>query len=411
MPINFRKGTFGTGGPTRVRPYPMSATPRLAAGGGGGGGGGATGGKLWTWGAGGGGALGLGNATTYYSPKQVGALTTWVSFFAGEDTAAAIKTDGTLWTWGRNTYGQLGLGTSSNASTFSPTQVGTLTDWSKIATNGTLTPHTGAIKTDGTMWAWGRGSNGQLGLGNTTNRSSPVQVGALTNWSKISKSILGASAAIKTDGTLWTWGENIHGQLGLGNTTDRSSPVQVGALTNWADVVFGNTHTAAIKTDGTLWTWGTNFFGQLGLGNTTSYSSPMQVGSLTNWLQVSAGGSHTLAIKTNGSLWAWGYNDGYNDGYGVTKTGVLGLGTTNTYSSPVQVGALTNWLQVATGRYHTLALKTNGTLWAWGGNYSGGLGTGNTTYYSSPIQVGALTTWISIPEKTAGFLWSGAIST
>jgi hypothetical protein len=261
-----------------------------------------------------------------------------------------------------------------------------------------------AIKTDGTLWTWGRNFSGELGLGDRTSRSSPVQVGALTNWSKIAKGIGGSSAAIKTDGTLWTWGANGWGQLGFGNTTYRSSPVQVGALTNWADVACGGVHMAAIKTDGTLWAWGRNDSGQLGLGNTTNYSSPMQVGALTNWLQVACGGFHTVAIKTDGTLWAWGYNSGL-------WAGVLGLGNTNDYSSPKQVGALTTWSKVSASLNHTLALKTNGTLWAWGVNYSGGLGTGNTTPCSSPIQVGNLTTWISIPEKTLGYLASGAIST
>jgi alpha-tubulin suppressor-like RCC1 family protein len=335
---------------------------------------------------------------------QVGASTTWVSFFEGGNTAAAIKTDGTLWTWGRNSTGSLGLGNTTNRS--SPVQVGALTNWSKIAVNGLLGSNMSAIKTDGTLWSWGDNSAGSLGLGNRTNRSSPVQVGALTNWSKIAKGLGGCSAAIKTDGTLWTWGANHSGGLGLGNTTNRSSPVQVGTLTNWTDVACGDYHMAAIKTDGTLWTWGSGNSGALGLGYAyfvIGLWSPMQVGSLNNWQQVSAGGSHTLAIKTDGTLWAWGYND-----YG---SGVLGLGTSNNYSSPTQVGALTTWSKVSTGARHTLALKTNGTLWAWGNNHFGGLGTGNTTNYYSPIQVGASTTWISIPEKTLGLLWSAAIST
>jgi len=145
------------------------------------------------------------------------------------------------------------------------------------------------------LYSWGLNNNGMLGLGNTTNYSSPKQVGALTTWSKIS-GCLNHSVAIKTDGTLWVWGQSDYGQLGLGNTTYYSSPKQVGALTNWFNMTGGEC-TIAIKTDGTLWAWGLNAYGRLGLGNTTYYSSPKQVGALTTWVVVVAGSSHTIAIS------------------------------------------------------------------------------------------------------------------
>ena len=167
-----------------------------------------------------------------------------------------------------------------------------------------------------------------------------------------------------------------------------SSPVQVGSLLNWKQIAVGSANAAAIKTDGTLWTWGGNTGGQLGAGTTAARSSPVQVGALTTWKQVdtikaSSGFANMCAVKVDGTLWVCGYN----------SVGQLGTGNTTSYSSPVQVGALTNWKQVSSSAVHSCAVKTDGTLWAWGSNTNGNLGTGNTTSYSSPVQVGTLTSW------------------
>jgi len=300
-------------------------------------------GTMWAWGANGPGNLGLGNTTAYSSPVQIGALTTWSSINAAGNHSLAIKTDGTLWSWGSNTNGRLGLGDTTNRS--SPVQIGAGTTWSKIKTGHS--DFSLAIKTDGGLWSWGTNTNGQLGLGNTTAYSSPKQVGALTTWLTVASSYSSAYA-IKTDGTMWAWGANYgNGRLGLGNTTSVSSPVQIGAGTTWSNVEGGrNSSAIAIKTDGTIWTWGVNSYGILGLGDTTNRSSPVQVGALTTWLSITAGGYHMAAIKTNGTLWTWGFN----------QSGGLGTGDTIGRSSPVQIGALTNWLQISAGLNTTLAL-------------------------------------------------------
>ena len=172
--------------------------------------------------------------------------------------------------------------------------MGTLTNWKRVAC-GIF--HTAAVKTDGTLWSWGKNKYGGLGLGDTTHRSSPVQVGTLTDWRLVTSGYYHI-AAIKNDGTLWSWGRNNSGQLGLGDTANRSSPVQVGTLTNWKLVASGAYHVAAVKTDGTLWLWGyNNYHGGLGLGDTTNRSSPVQVGTLTNWKLVASGSDHTVAIQ------------------------------------------------------------------------------------------------------------------
>jgi len=309
-------------------------------------------GTLWMWGWGNHGVLGQGNSTYYSSPKQVGALTSWSKLAPGYSSALAIRTDGSLWAWGYNGQGVLGLGNNTNYS--SPVQIGNLTTWLNVAAGYY---HAVAVKTDGTLWSWGKNSGntfGALGLGNTVSYSSPKQVGALTNWNTVVAVYPGFTFAIKQDGTLWSWGGTAFGNqgaLGLGNRNSYSSPVQVGALTNWSTISSEYYFAMATKTDGTLWAWGQNNYGQLGLGNTTYYSSPKQVGALTTWSQVVAGQSHAMAVKTDGTLWSWGWNNFINGG-------MLGLGNTINYSSPKQVGALTTWINVGAGGVDSYGIHT-----------------------------------------------------
>jgi alpha-tubulin suppressor-like RCC1 family protein len=308
-----------------------------------------------------------------------------------------------LYSWGRELDGDLGLN-DVNVNRSSPVQVGAQTDWYQGAVGPDFSA---AIKTNGTLWTWGSGGNGRTGQGNTINRSSPVQVGALTDWSQVSA---GGNhcAVVKTNGTLFTWGDNGFGQLGqnIAVATDRSSPVQVGALTDWSQVSAGGGFCTAIKTNGTLWTWGSNASGRLGQNTAVAAnrSSPVQVGALTDWAQVSAGDDSCAAIKTNGTIWTWGRNN----------QGQLGLNDVIARSSPVQVGALTDWAQVSAGDNCCTAIKTNGTLWSWGIGSDGRLGHNNEVSLSSPVQVGALTDWAQASAgnafcraiKTNGTLWS-----
>jgi hypothetical protein len=214
---------------------------------------------------------------------------------------------------------------------------------------------------EGNLWTWGRngafGSNtGALGDNTSTARSTPVTTSSGgANWKQVSCGGYNTSA-IKTDGTLWTWGGNGNGNLGDNTTTDRSTPVTTFAGgTNWKQVAGGNRHTAAIKTDGTLWTWGYNNFGQLGVNITTQRITPVTTfAGGTNWKQVTCGGYFTSAIKTDGTLWTWGRG----------AEGQIGDNTTTIRSTPVTTFAGgTNWKQVACGYSHTSAIKTDGTLW------------------------------------------------
>ena len=354
--------------------------------------------NLWAWGLNTNGQLGLGDTINRSSPVQVGSLGTWSQVSAGLRLTSAVKTDGTLWAWG---LGQDGvLGQENTISYSSPKQVGTLTGWS--VTSSGNSPAIGAIKTNGTLWTWGRNGYGELGQGGTIYRSSPVQVGLLDTWSKIAAAP-GAMAAIKTDGTLWTWGNNIIGQLGLGDKINRSSPVQVGILNDWSTISAATQYSPnygsfiAGKTDGTLWSWGKNNGGQLGVGNgaqynTVSYSSPKQIGSLTTWGTGKIGDQFGFGIKTTGSLWTWG--TAYSGDQADNRSLLAGR------VGPIQVGVLTDWWsasnRAAAGGRTGLAIKADGTLWNWGNNANGALGKNDTANTSSPVQLGLLNTWLSV---------------
>ena len=225
-----------------------------------------------------------------------------------------------------------------------------------------------------------------------------------------------ATATAQTSRTVWAWGYNGMGQLGDGTTTDRHTPVQTSGLTDCMAVTAGSMHSLALKSDGTVWTWGWNYYGELGDGTTTTRHTPVQVlgldgaGFLTGVVAVSAMQSHSLALKSDGAVWAWGYNN----------RGQLGDGTTTDRHTPVQVlgpggmGFLTAVVDVSAGYYHSLALKADGTVWTWGGNSSGSLGDGTTTDRYAPVQVNGLTNCVTVAAggshslalKSDGTVWA-----
>lgn len=263
--------------------------------------------------------------------------------------------------------------------------------------------HSLAIKNDGTLWAWGRNDYSQLGDGTTANKNTPTQIGTANNWVKISTS-LRTSYAIKADGTLWSWGRNQYGQLGQGAEAIITTPTQVGTATNWQNINAGEEHFIALKTDGTLWGSGRNHYGQLGDNTSVNKSTPIQL-STANWQEIATKNDHNLAIKTDGTLWSWGYN----------ANGELGLGyVIVSLNSITQVGTDTNWQKISSNGYHSVAIKTDGTLWAWGANSGSQLGNGTTTDRTSPEQIGVSTDWQKIAAgrsftyaiKTDGTLWS-----
>ena len=340
--------------------------------------------ELYSWGLNTNGQLGLNDRVARSSPVQVGTDKTWlkvsISANSSGNAVIAIKTDGTLWGWGNNTNGQ--LGTNDVTLRSSPVQIGALTNWLSASVGGSM--HVLALKTDGTLWTWGKNNAGQLGQSDKVYRSSPVQIGALTTWNYVATSFSG-SFALKTDGTLWSWGDNSNGQLGQNDLVYRSSPIQVGALTNWSKVSSSTVSVLAIKTDGTLWSWGQNNYGELGLNDVISRSSPVQIGAATDWSNAQLATAFALATKTNNTLWAWGTN----------SYGVLGQNDLIYRSSPVQVGALTTWSIIGPGQNTSMAIKTDGTLWGWGRSSDNGqLNNNDRINRSSPVQIGTSSDWV-----------------
>jgi len=353
--------------------------------------------EFWIWGQNDGGQLGQNNVTYYSSPVQIPG-TTWVkgsgsSGRANDSAVIGIRQKGQLFVWGKyNTNGTLGLNNTTRYS--SPVQLPGSWFGAKSRSQTTM-----GVKTDGTLWTWGSQNSGQLGDNSVVAKSSPVQVPGAT-WAKdLRKFDVGNSdmAAIKTDGTLWGWGDGGGGKLANGGNASsysRSSPVQVPGTT-WRSVVCGQDARMATKTDGTLWTWGNNMDGASMQNNnpdsgTVRYLSPVQVGSGTDWSEKIIMGVASGAIKTDGTLWVAGPN----------TTGVLGQNDRTSRSSPIQIPG-TTWSEILIQSGSAAALKTDGTIWAWGGNDNGELGQNNTTKYSSPVQVGSLTTWTKIGNADA----------
>ena len=313
---------------------------------------------------------------------------------------ATYSGENQLFAFGLNDKGNLGQNSIVNYS--SPVQIPG-TNWKYVQGRFSGTGGFNAVKTDGTLWSWGYSWGGGAMINiSDGSRSSPVQVGSGTDWNTDSRGKFTgprlAAAAIKTDGSLWSAGYGGKGALGQSNNTSRSSPVQVPG--SWNSVSSTAYTMMATKTDGTLWWWGRNEQGSSGSNDshTTQYNSPRQVGSDTTWHELSSESYSFIGSKTDGTLWTWGSNG----------SGGLGLNNTTQYSSPVQIPGTTweisadKFVKVA---YGGGAIKTDGTLWMWGSNNYGNVGDNSTANKSSPIQIPG-TNWASI-----SFTFNNAVAT
>jgi RHS repeat-associated protein len=406
-------------------------------------------GTLWAWGYNGNGQLGDGTVTQRTAPEQIGTGTNWNRVRGGYFHTIATKADGTLWAWGDNYFGEVGDG--AGIQRLSPVQIGTDSNWSgvmagayfsgAIKSDGALLTwgvnlngqlglkskravpvssglgplrsasagpvHTVAVATNGKLWAWGSNALGEVGNGSYTTQFNPVQIGSATNWTTVASGgepvYFDFSMGIRSDGTLWGWGDNAQGQLGDGTTNSHNAPVQIGSATNWAQVACGEYHSIGMNATGTLWSWGNNASGQLGNGTTTNSSTPAQIGTNT-WQNFAVGGNHCLAVRTDGTLWAWGLN----------SNGQLGDGTTTTRLSPIQIGTDNQWRYVGAGWFHSLGVKADGSLWAWGYNTYFQLGDGTSTGRNQPERIGTDSNWVavaggeyhSVALKSNGTLWA-----
>ena len=359
-------------------------------------------GQLWTTGWNIYGALGLnqaGPSIQISSPTQVPG-TNWyeVSYPKQYGRALGMKTDGSVWGWGAGADGNLGLNEGSTQRS-SPVQI--MAGPGSVGALQAATLTSMVSDSDGNLWMWGENNQGQLGHNQPDNKkvSSPIQIPG--TWSKNISLSVSVAGGVKTDGTLWLWGLQSNGTLGQNETYNpskkhRSSPSQVGSSSDWSTSRGGlsiSSGVMALKTNGTLWMWGYGGNGGLGQNDKTSRSSPVQIPG-TTWAWVGNFGGSSSAIKTNGTFWSWGYNN----------AGMLGHNNQTEYSSPKQVGTNTNWSKSWQNELTSAAIKTDGTAWTWGAAGRGQQGHNDTTQYSSPKQVPGTYSWLSIANYQGGFI-------
>ena len=331
-------------------------------------------GTLYGWGNNGYGQLGNGSTTNTGTPVPMtlqGA--NFVSVAAGANYTLALEANGTVLGWGQNWYGQIGCGDNSSNNTNARFAI--ISQVVKIAAGNDFSL---AQRADGTVWAWGRGDSGQMGNGTTTaNNYKPLQVPGLTGVTAIAAGY-SHCLAVKADGTVWAWGTNTSGELGNGTTTASTTPVQVSGLTDIVAVVaakFSGDYSLALKKDGTVWGWGENGSGQLGNGTTANTSTPVQMAALTNVIAIASVSCGNLALKSDGTVWVCGYN----------SYGSLG-GSSPTV--PSQISALSNVTAIGGGNQFSLALKGDGTVWTFGYNNAGQLGQGtiDSSSHATPTK-------------------------
>ncbi|WP_345115055.1 T9SS type A sorting domain-containing protein [Hymenobacter algoricola] len=319
---------------------------------------------------------------------------------AGAYHAAALDTTGSIWLWGRNNAGQVGDG--SIIDRFRPTRLPAPsgvagTRWSAVVA-GTF--HSAAIGSDGSLWTWGDNTNGQLGDGTTTPHLRPVQVpppataAPGTRWAYVA---LGANhtLALRSDGTLWAWGANYWGQLGDNSGVMQSRPVQIPAPTGaqgayWTRVVTSEDHTLGLTSDGSLWGWGRDQRAQLGLGTLTyvrsfptlAFRAPRS--PTQSWVELATGEAFSLALRSDGILFACGANDSGQLGGSVTPTGFASLPVV--VPPPVGAAAGSSWTHISARGAHAVAQRSDKSVWSWGENYDGELGINSTNNPIAPTQ-------------------------
>ena len=399
-------------------------------------------GTVWTWGYANVGDLGTGATVDTSAPAQVqtasGVLTGIIAIAGGEDFGMALKNDGTVWSWGAGFFGELGNG--ANSDSYVAVQVSQSTGLTQAVAIGCGGLHAIAVNSDGTVWCWGSNASGQLGMSlGTTDSNVPEQVSGITG---VITAVSGGggyynnngySFALENNGTVWAWGDNSDGELGDGGTTSIVTPEHLTSLSGVASILGNHGNSAlALTGGGSVYTWGTNESGQLGNGTTTENHTPTEISSLSSGVSSLASGlSDNMALKSDGTLYAWGYNENDSElgagsspstqsdvpaavsgASGITQIaaakshylalksdgtvwtwedpnpGEISNGTTITgSSSAVQVSGLSGIIEVACGNYFNMALKSDGSVWAWGQNTAGELGNGTTTDDQTPAKV------------------------
>jgi uncharacterized protein (TIGR03437 family) len=340
-------------------------------------------GTVWAWGDNSFGELGDGSYTNSLAPVLVGGVAGVIAVSGSWIHSLAVKSDGTVWAWGDNTYGELGNGNSADSNVALP--VNGLAGAVALAGGSA---HSLALKSDGTVSSWGDNYWGELGNGSNANSNVPMPVDTLTG----AVAIAGGdhySLALKSDGTVWAWGDNYYGELGNGSNANSSVPVQASGLAGVVTVAAGEHHSLALKSDGTVWAWGDNGFGELGNGTNASSNVPVEVNGLAGAVGIGAGSLHSLALRSDGTVWAWGWNV------------ELGNGTNANSSVPVEVSGLTGAVAVAGGAGYSLALKNDGTAWTWGVSLLG-IYPNEFTSSNLPVPIGGLSDVVAFAAGQGG---------
>jgi alpha-tubulin suppressor-like RCC1 family protein len=333
-----------------------------------------------------------------HGPGNIGFLGSVTAIMGGEHHNFALKSDGTVWAWGGNFVGQLGTGSFTNTDV--PVQVSFPVSVTMLGGRGY---HSLAVDMNGTVWAWGWNTQGQLGHDTTGNPCGPGFTN--TTCSNVPIPVLGIShpltvtgggffsLAVMPDHTVMGWGSNTRGQLGDGSFTNQPLPVAASSvLSHVVQLSAGWKHAVALTEDGHVWAWGDNLEGEIGLGITTTQgiSVPTQVPGLSGVVSVSAGDRFTGALKGDGTVWTWGANQFLQ----------LGNDSNVAYSAvPVQVIGLDHVNIYAARDYHDLAVKEDQTVWAWGSGQNGELGDNLTSDSNVPVQV------IFAPEAPPILFW------
>ncbi len=415
-------------------------------------------GKLKAWGDNSSGQCGGVEILGKLEPKALGVDRDWDRVLPGKDFVVAHKQDGSLWAWGN---AEATNSETSSAIYQDPVQIygendQATTGWSReiAALESNASNNIGkrifGLKNDGTLAGWGgRGglspNDGLIRLPWWDRRQDTFGVMPWT-WQGLAGNLGKGDdnhvLAVRSGGTLWAWGANTGGQLGDGTKVSKDLPNQIGVRTNWMKAFAGGSHSLALRSDGSLWAWGLNNYGQLGAvrmktfsetngtsnGNVTTYQKavavgdqvrPIQVDTSKNWLTLSAGGQHNLALKKDRSLWVWG-----DHSKGQLGLGSVGAATTETNTNSATVFSPTGlgsafWSDVSAGLDHSLGVRSDGTLWAWGNNETGQLGDGTRVQRKTPAQIGAANNWkkvwagnaVSFAQKNDGSLFRWGDST